>query len=43
MGPAFWEWIGDHLFTVVGTVGSLAVIVYLWAQFGSRNKGRYKS
>lgn len=37
---AFLEWIGDNAFVWIAVLGSVAVILYLWAKFNKKERGR---
>lgn len=37
---AFLEWIGDNAFVWISVLGSVAIIVYLFAKFNNKERGR---
>lgn len=43
MDRLMWEVVSDNLYVILTVVASVVIVVYLWAKFNSKPRGRYKS
>lgn len=42
MGRIIWEFLSDYAFVILAVVGSLAVVLYAWSKYNSKDRARYK-
>ncbi len=42
MGRVIWEVLSDYGYVILTIIGSLAVVLYAWAKYNSKDRARYK-